>query len=221
MRGQLYPLRLAAGERGRRLPQPQIAETNFVQHAQFVRDFGGIGEMVHPLTDRHLQNFVNIFTAIANFQDLGFEALALALLAHQFDIRQELHFHHNRAVTLASLAASTGDVEGKMSCRKAALVGFRSCSKQLAHTVKSFYISDGIGARRAPNRRLIHQYHFINEFVAGDLIQRLSGVTNAALVLRDQGIFCQLGRIQSSVQHVVQQTGLARTRNSRDRDQHS
>src|ERR1700688_5307350 len=44
MRRQFHALRLASRERGGRLPEPQIAQPNFIQDAQFLRQAGNFRE---------------------------------------------------------------------------------------------------------------------------------------------------------------------------------
>ncbi len=123
MRRQLHALRFAAGKRGCGLAQAQIAEPHFLEHAQFLHDFGHAGEEVQCLSYGEVQNFVNVLAAIAYIQNLRLVARALALLADQFDVGKKLHFHGDGAVALAGFTASTGDIEGKVPGGEASLFG--------------------------------------------------------------------------------------------------
>ena len=63
---------------------------------------------------------MDVLAFIADLQHSRLIACAFALLAQQLDICQELHFNGHRAIALASLAASAGNVEREMSCAEAA-----------------------------------------------------------------------------------------------------
>ena len=117
VRGQLHALGFAAGERGRRLAEPQVAEADFVQHAQLLDDLGHAGEEVQRLLDGEVEHVVNVLAVITNLEDLGLVARAFALLADQLDVGEELHFDGDSAVALADFAAAAGNVEGEM-CRR-------------------------------------------------------------------------------------------------------
>ena len=133
MRRQLHALRFAAGERGRRLSQPQVAEPHFFQHPQLLHDLRDLGEELQRLLHRQVEHFVNVLAAIANLQHLRLVARALALLANQFDVGQELHLDRDRAVALAGFAAAAGNVEGKVSGGETALLRFGKGSEQVAN----------------------------------------------------------------------------------------
>ena len=162
VRRQLHALRLAAGERGRRLPQPQIAQADFLQHAQLLHDLGHAGEEVQRLLHRQVQHVVNVLAVIANLQHFRLVARALALLADQLHVGQELHLHRDRAVALAGFAAAAGNVEGEMSRGVAALLALRQRGEQLADGVERLDVGHRIGARRAADGRLIDQHDFVD-----------------------------------------------------------
>src|SRR5208283_3780303 len=69
-----------------------------------------------------------------------------------------------RAVALTSFATPSGNVEGEMSRRQPALFSLRQRGKQIADGIERLKIGHRIRARRPPNRRLIHQHHFVDEF---------------------------------------------------------
>jgi hypothetical protein len=54
---------------------------------------------------------VNILPVILYFQDAALEARSPAFFANQFDIRQKLHLHRDRAVALARLATASRHIE--------------------------------------------------------------------------------------------------------------
>src|SRR5438128_12181512 len=95
-----------------------------------------IGEELECLGHGHLQDLVNILTAEMDVEHAAFVAHALALFANQLDVGEELHLDLHRALTLAGLAASPGNVERKMSGGVAALLRLRCGGEQSADVVE-------------------------------------------------------------------------------------
>ena len=126
VRGKFHALRFATRKRRGRLSQAQVTEPDFIEHAKFVCDFGRIRKVLHRFAHRHFEHFVNVLSAITNFQHLGLEPFSLALLAYQFDVSKKLHFYGDRSIPLACLATAARHVEGKMASGKTALMGFGS-----------------------------------------------------------------------------------------------
>jgi hypothetical protein len=60
---------------------------------------------------RQVQHIRNVFGFVPYFQDRIFKASALAVLAGQFHIGQELHFHGHGTIALASLTSSCLEIE--------------------------------------------------------------------------------------------------------------
>src|SRR5260370_41545022 len=115
MRGELQPLGLAAGERCGGLSKPQVSEPDFIQDFQLGNNLGNARKKGQRLAHRELQHFVNILSVVANLEDAALEARAAALFANQLNIAYNLHFHGDRAVSLASFAAPARNVERKMA----------------------------------------------------------------------------------------------------------
>ena len=92
MRGNLDPLRLAARQGGRRLPQSKVAEAAFVQHLQPAQDLWRTAEKGQRFANRQVEDLVNVPALVTNFQHLRLEALAVALIAGHEYVGQELHF---------------------------------------------------------------------------------------------------------------------------------
>src|SRR5438034_2737816 len=69
MRGKLQALCFPAGKSCRGLPETQITEANFIQDAELGNNFGHVDEKRQRFANGQLQNLVNIFSVIANFQD--------------------------------------------------------------------------------------------------------------------------------------------------------
>ena len=110
--GELDALRLAAGERVRRLPEREVAEPHVLQHDQLVRDPLLVSEEVDGLVDGHVESMSSTFLPVpADFEHVLLEALAAARLALEVEVGEELHLDLDHAVALADLAAPAGDVE--------------------------------------------------------------------------------------------------------------
>src|SRR5208283_4827968 len=98
------------------------------------------------------QDFMNILTAITNFEHLSLVARALAFFANQLHIREKLHFHRNGAIALTRLAAASGDIKRKMTRGHSTLLSLRQRGKKLADGIESLDVSDWIRSRRPPDR---------------------------------------------------------------------
>src|ERR1700737_36568 len=109
---------------------------------------------------------MNILAAIADLEHPRLVTRSFALLADQLDVGEKLHLDRNRTVTLASVAAAAGNVEGEVSRAETAFLGLRQRSKQIADAVKGLDIGDRIRARCTTDGRLIHQNNFIDELIA-------------------------------------------------------
>src|SRR5208282_652726 len=114
---------------------------------------------------------------------------------------------------LTSLASPARDVKRKMSRSEAALLRFRQGSKQLPDRIERLDIGHRIRTRRPPDRRLIHQHHFVDKLVALQTLPRRGSPrpTRDWLLLRLR---------QRLIKNLMQQRRFSRARNSRNRHQH-
>jgi hypothetical protein len=133
------------------------------------------------LIDGQLQHFVDVQAVVADFEDAGLEAGALALLADQLDIGQKLHLHRDGAIALAGFAAPAGNVEREVAGGVAALFGVARGGEELPDQVEHLDISHRVGARGAADGRLIDHDGLADRFgafdlAAGELQRRLQGV---------------------------------------------
>ena len=211
MRGQLHALRLAARKRRRRLPQPQITEPDLIQHRQLFQQLGLPGKEAQRLLHRHLQHVVNVLALVLHVENLCLVARAVAVLAGQLHVGQELHLHRHRAVALAGVAAPARHVERKMPRREREPLGLGLRGKQLAHQIESLDVGDGIRARRATDRRLIHQHHVVQPLHAAQRSENPGGIAAIGLAQRPR---------HRAIQHLVHQRGFARSGDAGDRNQH-
>src|SRR5690606_12585117 len=109
--GQLDALRLTAGEGGAALPEAHVPEADVDEGAQVPGDLPGGGEEVRGLRDRHVEDLGDGLALVVDLERLAVVPRAVAHLARDVDVRQELHLALERAVTLTGLAAPALDVE--------------------------------------------------------------------------------------------------------------
>ena len=200
---QLGALRLTAGQRRGGLTQLNIAETDLAHGFQPPRDLRHVGEELTRLIHRHIQHFVDIFALVAHLERLLVVAAALAHVTGNVHIRQEVHLDFEQAVTRTRLAAAALDIERETARAVAARLGIRRLGKQFADVVEHPRVGCRVGARCAPDGRLVNVDDLIQILDADEFVVR-TGTSLRAVQLR-----CQL-----FVQDFVDERGLARTRNT-------
>ena len=90
-----------------------------------------------------------------HLQGLAVEACPVTDIAGHVHIRQELHLDAQLALPLAGFAAPAMHIEREASGFVAAHLAFRQLGEQLADLVEHAGISARVGARRAPDGRLV------------------------------------------------------------------
>ena len=108
---ELDALRLAARQRRRRLAELDVVEPDVVQRLQPPPDLRDLREEAQRLLDGHLEHVGDRLALVADLERLAVVAPALADLARDVDVGQEVHLDLDRAVALARLAAAALDVE--------------------------------------------------------------------------------------------------------------
>ena len=111
--GQFDPLGLATGEGHRTLAQGDVAQADVDDGLQPVLDGRHVLEEVQCLLHRHGEDFGNGPALVTDVQGLLVVAFALAALAGDVQVRQEVHGDADDAVALAGLAAAALDVEAE------------------------------------------------------------------------------------------------------------
>ena len=91
-------------------------------------------------------------------------AFAVADIAGDVYIGQEVHLYAADAVSLARLASAALDVEREPPCLVAAHVCVARRGKKVAYVVEKPGVGRGVGARRAPYGALVDVYHLVKEF---------------------------------------------------------
>src|SRR5947199_311836 len=118
------------------LVEPYVVEPDIVQRLQAPPDLGDVLEELERLLDGHLQDIGDRPALEADVERLAVVALAVALLARDVHVRQEVHLDLDLTVAAAHLAAPALHVEreapGLVSTRPR-LLGAR---KQVADVVE-------------------------------------------------------------------------------------
>ena len=153
--GEFHALGLAARQRGGLLADLHIAEADLVQRVELRGNRRYGGEEFRAVLDRHVEHIGNRLALEMHVQRLAVIALALAGLAGDVDIRQEVHLDLDDAVALAGFAAPALDVEAEPARRITARFRFRQAGIPVPDRAEGAGIGGGVGARCAPDRRLV------------------------------------------------------------------
>ena len=130
---ELHALRLAAGQRRRRLAERDVAEARRRAASASLRATAGTGSKnAIRLLDRHREHFVDVLALVADLERLAVVALAVADVARHVDVGQEVHLDLDEAVALARLAAAALDVEREAARAVAALARLLHLREELA-----------------------------------------------------------------------------------------
>src|SRR2546423_15591871 len=112
-------------------------------------------EEVERFLDRHLEDIGDRLALVVNLECFAVVALALADLARDVDVRQELHLDLEDPVALAVLAATALDVERKTAGLVAADARLRDAREQLADGREQADVRGRIRARRPADWALV------------------------------------------------------------------
>ena len=104
------------------------------------------GEQPQGLLDRHVEHISDGVALVVDLEGLAVVALALADLAGDVDVGQELHVDLDRAVAGAGLAAAAADVEGEPARQVAAHLGLVGGREEPPDVVEHA----GVGGRVGP-----------------------------------------------------------------------
>src|SRR6185369_7511590 len=194
-----------------RLPQAQIPEADLIQYFKFIYDLLRTAEEMQSLFNRQVQHFMDIPAVVMDPQDFRLIARPLALFANQFDIGQELHFHGDRTVALAGLAATTRDIEREVSGCVSVLLRFRQGSEQFSDWVKRLDVGHRVRPRRPSDWGLVNEYYFVDVVVA---------IHTGPRALRHNPSCLLLGCRQGLVKNVMYQCRFAGPRYAGHRHDH-
>src|SRR5438046_4013893 len=113
---------------------------------------------------------MNVLGLKANLERLPIETAIFANRTSHPDIRQEIHLQAIRAVAFACLAAATGSIETEPPGLVAANLSLGQLREQGTNLIKHFNVRRGVGARRAPDGRLIDVDYLVDLLDTGDSV---------------------------------------------------
>ena len=177
-----------------------------MQGLQAAADLRDVGEELERLFDRHVEHVGDRLALEADVQRLAVVALAVALLARDVDVRQEVHLDLDLAVAAADLAAAALDVEREAAGLVAARARLLGLGVQVADLVEEADVGRRVRARRAADRRLVDADDLVQVLEALDALVRARPHPRAVELVGD-----------GLVEDLVDQRGLARARHARDR----
>ena len=161
---QLDALRLAAGERGRRLAELDVVEAHVVQRLHHRANFRDVLEVFERLRDLHFQHVLDRLAAVLHLERFAVEPAALAHRALHPHVGEEVHCELVRTVPLARLAPPAGLVEAEPARLVTPHLRVRHLRVQRADFVPQFDVRRRVRARRAADRRLVDVDHFVDVF---------------------------------------------------------
>src|SRR3989441_6460484 len=204
--GELDPLGLASRQGGCGLAETDIVEPHVVERPELLLDRGHGLEEHERFRHRHREDLRDVLALVAHLERLAVVALRLADLAGHVDVRQEVHLDLDEPVALAGLAASTLDVERESAGLIPAHPRVGRTGHERPDQGEDTGIRGGVGARGAPDRGLVD---------VDDLVEVLGTLDAVVLAGALLGAVKHLG--EGPVQDVVDQGGLARSRDARHR----
>ena len=127
-------------------------------------------EVLHRLFDAHVEHIGDRLALVQDFERLAVVPLALALLALDVDIGEEVHLDLDEAVALAGLAPAAPDVEGEPARLEAPHLRLLRPGKDRADLVEDFRVGRGVGPGGLPDRGLVDHDHLVDLGVEDDLL---------------------------------------------------
>src|SRR5580765_6882108 len=107
------------------------------------------------LLDGHRQHLIDAAPLVLDLQRFAVVALAVADVALNVDVRQEVHLHLDQAIALARLAATALDVEREAPGPVPALARLLHLREDFADRREQSGIGSRVRARRAADRALV------------------------------------------------------------------
>ena len=168
--GELDALGFAAGEGGGLLADVDVAEADLFERVELVAHHRHGGEEIDAFFDGHVEHIGDGLALEGDIERFAVVALAVADVAGDVDIGQEVHLDLDDAIALAGFAAAALDVEREAAGLVAARLGFRQAGEPVADRREGAGVGGGVGARGAADRRLVDVDDLVDEFEALDAV---------------------------------------------------
>ena len=159
-----------------------------MQRAQLGIDLRDVFENGDGVFDGGRQQVGDGKALVLHLQRFAVVAAAVADVAGDVHVRQEVHLDALEPVALAGFAAAALDVEAEAAGLVAALARFGKHGVELADGREEAGVGGGVGARRAADGRLIDLDHFVDVFQAFDGIVLARGVVRSVDFFRQRAI---------------------------------
>ena len=153
-----------------RLADLDVAKPDLLEHAHLVADSGDRLEQLGRLLDVHVEHVGDRMALELHLQRLAVVARAVADVAGDVDVGQEVHLDLDEAVALARLAPSALDVEAEAAGLVAARLGLGQAGEPVADLGEGAGVGRGVGARGAADRRLVDVDDLVEMLEPGDLV---------------------------------------------------
>src|SRR5262249_18293657 len=168
--GEFYTLGFAAGELGGGLAEVDVAESDILQSLEFAADAGDVFEEGECLRHGHVEDVGDRIGLLMDFQGFAVIAFAVADLAGDEDVGEEIHLDLDDAFAVAGFAAAALDVEGEAAGLVAAGFGLGHRGEELADGGEETGVGGRVGARGAADRALVDVDDFVEVVHALDRV---------------------------------------------------
>ena len=182
--GEFDALGFAAGEGGGLLADLYVAEADFGEHRHLVADGGDGLEEFHRVLDGHVEHVGDAVALELHLQRFAIVARAVADVAGDIDVGEEVHLDLEHAVALAGFAAAALDVEAEAAGLVAARLRFGEAREPVADVGEGAGVGGRVGAGGAADGRLVDVDHLVAMFEAGDLVVGASDYARAVQLAR-------------------------------------
>ena len=145
-------------------------------------------EELQRLLDGHLEDLGDVLPLVVDLERLAVVALALADLARDVHVGQEVHLDLDDARALARLAAAALDVEAEAPRLVAAQPRLGHGGKQLAQRRPQPGVGCRVRARRAADRRLVDLDHLVDQVDPLDPVVLAGRLARAPDALGQRGV---------------------------------
>src|SRR3569623_1143982 len=211
---ELHTLGLATGECRRRLAERDVAEADVDERVHDPRQLLVMLEQLRGFLDRGLEDLRDVLALVLDAQGGVVVAAALAHLARDEHVRQEVHLGLADAGAYACFAAPAALLRGDGERVPARLIAvglrLRHLRVELADQIERLGVRRRVRSRRAADRLLVDHDRLVDLAEAGELVVRADAIHRA-----------MQHPVESRVELRVDQRRLARARHAGDRDHHA
>ena len=165
---QFHSLGLTARECRRRLTKPNVPQAHLMERAEGPVDLPMVFEEWKGLIDGHLEDVMDRLPLPFHFEGLSIVTGALADVAGDPDIREEVHLQLDRSSPAAGLTTTSSHVEREAPRGIATLLRDRGVGEQFPDLVEDLRVRRWIGPRGAADGALIHDDGLIHHVQALD-----------------------------------------------------